>query len=117
MKPADTEHPMGHYDGECISVEEGVLTMAGEYGREIYLFKDLKWNNVGQLLSAVSVPTVLQLANEIYLFAGANTADVQKMTWNTDDQTIENVEVLFQQPQEKIFNPIVFESFSGKCKA
>ena len=51
MKPADTEHPMGHYDGECISIEEGVLTMAGEYGREIYLFKDLQWKNVGQLLT------------------------------------------------------------------
>ena len=51
MKPADTEHPMGHFDGECITVEEGVLTMAGEYGREIYLFKDLQWKNVGQLLT------------------------------------------------------------------
>jgi hypothetical protein len=66
---------------------------------------------------AVSVPTVLHLQNEIYLFAGANTADVQKMSWNSGEQTIENVEILYQQPQEKIFNPIVFESLSGKCKA
>ena len=51
MKPADTDHPIGHYDGECINVDEGVLTMAGEYGKEIYLLKELKWTNVGRLLT------------------------------------------------------------------
>ncbi|CAG5105163.1 Oidioi.mRNA.OKI2018_I69.chr1.g1891.t1.cds [Oikopleura dioica] len=115
MKPADTDHPIGLYDGECVNVEEGVLTMAGEYGKEIYLLKELRWTNVGRLLTAVSVPTFVKLGNEIILFAGAKTSDVQKMLWN--GESIEDVEVIYQQPEDGIFNPIVFESSSSKCKA
>ena len=63
----------------------------------------------------MSVPTFVKLGNEIILFAGAKTSDVQKMVWN--GESIENVEVIFQQPEDGIFNPIVFESNSSKCKA
>ena len=63
----------------------------------------------------MSVPTFVKLGNEIILFAGAKTSDVQKMVWN--GESIEDVEVIFQQPEDGIFNPIVFESTSSKCKA
>ncbi|CAG5079732.1 Oidioi.mRNA.OKI2018_I69.PAR.g9348.t1.cds [Oikopleura dioica] len=115
LKPAGTDHPVGHAKGECLTLEDGVLTMAGEEGKEIYLLRDLKWSNVGRLLTAVTVPTLVRLDDELILFAGSFTQDVQKMIWN--GETIEDVEIIFEQPEEKIFTPIVFESFSNKCKA